>query len=80
MIRPRRRSTRSGISINHGILDMEPPDHTRVRRLVSKAFTPRMVESMRAPVQELTDELVDAVAGGARSTCSRRSPSRCRWR
>ena len=50
--------------INHGILDMEPPDHTRVRRLVSKAFTPRMVESMRAPVQELTDELVDAVAGG----------------
>jgi cytochrome P450 len=50
--------------INHGILDMEPPDHTRVRRLVSKAFTPRMVESMRTPVQELTDELVDAVAGG----------------
>lgn len=49
--------------INHGILDMEPPDHTRVRRLVAKAFTPRMVESMRAPVQRLTDELVDAVAG-----------------
>jgi cytochrome P450 len=49
--------------INHGILDMEPPDHTRVRRLVSKAFTPRMVESMRGPVQRLTDELVDAVAG-----------------
>ncbi len=49
--------------INHGILDMEPPDHTRVRRLVSKAFTPRMVESMREPVQRLTDGLVDAVAG-----------------
>jgi cytochrome P450 len=49
--------------INHGILDMEPPDHTRVRRLVSKAFTPRMVESMREPVQRMTDELVDAVAG-----------------
>jgi cytochrome P450 len=48
--------------INHGILDMEPPDHTRVRRLVSKAFTPRMVESMREPVQRLTDGLVDAVA------------------
>jgi unspecific monooxygenase len=49
--------------INHGILDMEPPDHTRVRRLASKAFTPRMVESMRRPVQRLTDELVDAVEG-----------------
>jgi len=49
--------------INHGILDMEPPDHTRVRRLVSKAFTPRMVEAMREPVQRLTDELVDTVSG-----------------
>jgi cytochrome P450 len=49
--------------INHGILDMEPPDHTRVRRLVAKAFTPRMVESMREPVQRLTDGLVDAVEG-----------------
>jgi unspecific monooxygenase len=36
--------------IEHGILDMEPPDQTRVRRLVSKAFTPRMVEAMRAPI------------------------------
>ena len=49
--------------INHGILDMEPPDHTRVRRLVAKAFTPRMVESMREPVQRLTDGLVDEVDG-----------------
>lgn len=49
--------------ITHGILDMEPPDHTRVRRLAAKAFTPRMVESMREPVQRLTDGLVDAVSG-----------------
>ena len=35
--------------IRSGILDMEPPDHTRVRALVSKAFTPRMVEGMREP-------------------------------
>src|SRR5437867_2735059 len=33
--------------IRSGILDMEPPDHTRVRKLVSKAFTPRMVEGLR---------------------------------
>jgi len=49
--------------INNGILDMEPPNHTRVRRLVAKAFSPRMVEAMRDPVQRLTDELVDVVAG-----------------
>ena len=36
--------------INAGILDMEPPDHTRVRRLVSKAFTPRFVEGLRPRV------------------------------
>jgi cytochrome P450 len=42
---------------------MEPPDHTRVRRLVSKAFTPRYVESLRPRVQEIMDGLVDRVAG-----------------
>jgi cytochrome P450 len=49
--------------INAGILDMEPPDHTRVRRLVSKAFTPRYVEGLRPRVQAITDGLVDPVAG-----------------
>jgi cytochrome P450 len=42
---------------------MEPPDHTRVRRLVSKAFTPRMAEGLRPHVQRLMDQNVDAVAG-----------------
>lgn len=49
--------------IRSGILDMEPPDHTRVRRLVSKAFTPRTVESLQQVVQGLMDELVERVAG-----------------
>jgi cytochrome P450 len=49
--------------IEHGILDMEPPDHTRVRRLVAKAFTPRMVDAMRGPIDRLMDELVDRVDG-----------------
>jgi cytochrome P450 len=49
--------------INAGILDMEPPDHTRVRRLVSKVFTPRYVEGLRPRVQALMDGLVDRVAG-----------------
>jgi len=49
--------------INAGILDQEPPDHTRVRRLVSKAFTPRYVEGLRPRVQAITDSLVEHVAG-----------------
>jgi cytochrome P450 len=49
--------------IRTGILDMEPPDHTRVRRLVAKAFTPRRVEELRPTVQRLTDGLVDEVLG-----------------
>src|SRR5207244_11070 len=50
--------------IRSGILDMEPPDHTRVRKLVSKAFTPRMVEGLRGHIQGIMDGLVDRVAGG----------------
>jgi cytochrome P450 len=49
--------------IRNGILDMEPPDHTRVRRLVAKAFTPRMVEGMRDRIQGMMDALVDDVSG-----------------
>jgi cytochrome P450 len=48
--------------INAGILDMEPPDHTRVRKLVAKAFTPRFVEALRPRVQSIVDDLLDAVA------------------
>jgi cytochrome P450 len=49
--------------IRSGILDMEPPDHTRVRRLVSKAFTPRTVEALKPSVQAIVNRLVDAVRG-----------------
>jgi cytochrome P450 len=49
--------------IRHGILDMEPPDHTRVRRLVSKAFTPRTVEQLRPAVTSIVDRLVSEVLG-----------------
>ena len=51
--------------INAGILDMEPPDHTRVRRLVSKAFTPRFVEGLRPRVQAIMDGLVDGLDGAS---------------
>ncbi|MFJ6738944.1 cytochrome P450 [Streptomyces sp. NPDC091279] len=50
---------------DHGMLDLEPPDHTRIRRLVSKAFTPRTVERLRPYVRELAGKLVgDLVEAG----------------
>lgn len=43
----------------NGLLDLEAPDHTRIRRLVSKAFTPRTVERLTPTVRRLAEELVD---------------------
>ena len=42
------------------LLNIDPPDHTRLRRLVSKAFTPRRIAEFAPRVQELTDRLIDA--------------------
>src|SRR5436190_14210559 len=44
----------------HTMLNLDPPDHHRLRRLVSKVFTPRTVEELRPRVQELVDEALDA--------------------
>lgn len=44
------------------MLDSDPPDHTRLRRLVGRAFTARRVESMRPRITGLTDELLDGMA------------------
>jgi cytochrome P450 len=44
------------------MLDRDPPDHTRLRSLVSKAFTPRVVETLRPRVQDIVDDLLDEVA------------------
>ncbi|MFI5668410.1 cytochrome P450 [Streptomyces sp. NPDC051704] len=42
-----------------GILGMDPPDHTRLRSLVAKAFTVRQVEKLRPQVRALTADLLD---------------------
>jgi len=49
--------------INAGILDMEGSDHARVRRLVSKAFTPSFVEALRPRVEKIVVDLAGAVDG-----------------
>ena len=50
------------------LLNIDPPDHTRLRRLVSKAFTPRRVAEFAPRVQQLTDELVEAILAGGTGT------------
>ncbi|MFY1631854.1 cytochrome P450 [Solwaraspora sp. WMMB335] len=44
--------------IEGGILSMDPPDHTRLRRLVAKAFTARRVEHLRPRTRQFADELL----------------------
>jgi cytochrome P450 len=46
----------------HSILNVDPPDHTRLRRLVSKAFTPKMVHELRPRIQALVDDALDSMA------------------
>lgn len=48
------------------MLYADPPYHTQLRGLVSKAFTPRMIERMRAHIQQIVDDLLDAVQSSGR--------------
>lgn len=47
---------------DQSLLSLNPPDHTRLRALVSKAFTPRTVASMQPRIEEITNELLDQIA------------------
>jgi hypothetical protein len=48
--------------IERNLLMLDPPDHTRLRGLVAKAFTPRVVERLRPRIESLVEELLDRVA------------------
>jgi cytochrome P450 len=47
----------------YNMLAADAPDHSRLRRLVSKTFTPRMIEGLRNRIQQITDDLLDQVQG-----------------
>lgn len=47
---------------SHAMLNIDPPDHTRLRRLVSKAFTPKMVNGLRPRIHTLVDDALDTMA------------------
>lgn len=48
-------------SLDQNMLDLDGSDHARLRALIHKAFTPRLIEQMRDQIQALTNELLDAV-------------------
>jgi cytochrome P450 len=51
-----------GDFLSRSMIGTDPPEHTRLRRLVSKAFTARRVEGLRPRVEEITDALLDRIS------------------
>ncbi|MFF4694761.1 cytochrome P450 [Streptomyces chattanoogensis] len=56
--------TGGGNTQNRGFIRMDPPEHTRLRRMVTREFMVKRVEALRPEIQRITDELCDEMARG----------------
>ena len=64
------------------MLNVDPPDHTRLRRLVSRAFAPTRIAALEPSIERIAGELLDELeasrTGRRWSTWSTATPTRCR--
>ena len=51
------------LGMNTHMLNLDPPDHTRLRRMVSAAFTGRRIAQLRPRIEQITNQLLDAMEG-----------------
>src|ERR1044071_2475961 len=64
-----------GAAIGHHMLAVDPPDHTRLRRLVTAAFTARRIEALRPRIEQITDDLLVAECRRTTATGSANGPT-----
>jgi len=57
-----RDNTAEGMDRPPSILTLDPPEHTRLRKLVQRTFTPRSIEKMRSTTSEIVEDLLDQLA------------------
>jgi cytochrome P450 len=53
-----------GVKVYSGLSGRMPPDHTRIRSFINKAFTPQRIRSLETPIRARVDELLDGFTGG----------------
>jgi cytochrome P450 len=58
-IDPNNMAMQAAATINRHMLTVDPPDHTRLRNLVHRAFTPRMIRELSGRIQQIADQLID---------------------
>jgi cytochrome P450 len=57
------RMTQQKVKVFQSQVDMDPPAHPRMRRLIGRAFTPARVDALRPRIQRITDSLLDEMVG-----------------